>query len=154
MVRKFDEIAFQHFKNYITFSIPCNQSTLKVLFNFNKDAADPNNYSAYTFVSTVMLLVINMFAEDLKIPIEYYNKVEFSSNVDIYINFNDDDGVYENSSVEMIWPHYQNRYCLIYTNTRKTTVDNILNFSNFVTILSLTSWIIKWIYFFLVLRLR
>lgn len=120
----------------------------------NRDAVDPNNYSAYTFVSTAMLMVINMFAEDLKIPIEYYNKVEFSSNVDIYINFNDEDSVYENSSVEMIWPHYQNRYCLIYTNTRKTTVDNILNFSNYVTIISLTSWIIKWMYFSLIIRFR
>lgn len=152
---KFSTLQSLKFKLYIYYIfIFRDQSTLKVLFNFNKDAADANNYSAYTFVSTVMLLVINMFAEDLKIPIEYYNKIKFSSNVDIYINFNDEDGVYENSSVEMIWPHYQNRYCLIYTNTRKTTVDNILNLSNHVTILSLTSWIIKWIYFFLVLRFR
>lgn len=125
-----------------------------MLFNFNKEETDSNEYSAYTFVSTVMLLVINLFADDLKIPIEYFNKVSFSPDVDIYVNFNDGDGVYDNSSVEMIWPHYQNHYCLIYTNTRKTTVDNLLSFTNSFIILSFIFWYINWVCFYLMFRYR
>lgn len=125
-----------------------------MLFNFNKEETDSNDYGAYTFVSTVMLLVINMFADDLQIPIEYFNKISFSPDMDIYINFNDDDGVYENSTVEMVWPHYQNRYCLIYTNTRKTTVDNLLSFTNSVVIFSMIFSHINLLFFYLTLRYR
>lgn len=125
-----------------------------MLFNFNKEETDSNDYSAYTFVSTVMLLVINMFADDLRIPIEYFNKISVSPDVDIYINFNDEDDVYENSTVEMVWPHYQNQYCLIYTNTRKTTVDNLLSFTNSVIVFSMIFSHINLLFFYLMLRYR
>lgn len=130
------------------------QSPLKVLFNFAEDEDDENNFSAYTFVSTAMLMVLNMFANDLKVPVEYLNRISVSHNVDIYINFHEEDGVYNSSGVEMIWPHYQNRYCLIYANTRMLPPTSALSLSSVFVLLSVIIFIINWIFFYLVFRYR
>lgn len=129
------------------------QTTLKVLFNFNEDEDDLNNFSGYTFVSTTLLLVINMFANDLKMPVEYLNKMSQSRNVDIFVNFHEDDGVYNASSVEMFWPHYQNRYCLIYANTRMLP-PSVLSFTSTYIILGTINFNIAWIFLFITFRYR
>lgn len=125
---------------------------MRVLFNFDDDENDENNSSGNTFVSTTLLMVINMLADDLKMPVEYFSKATKSLNVDFFVNFNDEDGVYNKSAVEMIWPHYQNRYCLIYANTRLSAED-ALNFS-YIYLLSSMVWIMNCIFFYLLFRFR
>lgn len=125
-----------------------------MLFDFAEDENDENNLSAYTFVSTVMLLVINMFANDLKIPIEYYSKFAASKNMDIYIDLYDEINVYNASAVEMIWPHYQNRYCLIYTNTISVPADAILSYANIFVGLCVPISLLIWLIFYMILYYR
>ncbi|XP_031625588.1 uncharacterized protein LOC116342209 [Contarinia nasturtii] len=131
-------------------------NTLKVFFNFIEDDDDENNYSAYTFVSTAMLMVINMFANDLKVPVDYLNKISVSRNtsIDIFINLDENDGIYNSSFVENIWPHYQNRYCLIYANTKIMSPSTILNFSSTLIIMNSIILLINMIFFYLVFRHR
>lgn len=125
-----------------------------MLFDFADDENDENNLSAYTFVSTVMLLVINMFANDLKIPIEYFNKFAASQNMDIYIDLHDEDNIYNASEVEMIWPHYQNRYCLIYTNTISVQAGAILRYANIFVALCVLMALLIWVIFYVILHYR
>lgn len=95
-----------------------------------------------------------MFAKDLKIPVEYSNKASFSQNVDIFINFRDEDDVYNKSNVEMIWPHYQNRYCFIYTNTKLIVADGIFYIFSAYLLMCYMVMVIKFIFFYIVLRYR
>lgn len=99
-------------------------------------------------------MVINMLANDLDIPVEPLDKVSSSQNVDIFINTLDEDAVYNKSQVEMVWPHYQNRYCLIYANTRLIFAGAVLNYKNLFNLLSILVWIITYIFFFIVYRYR
>lgn len=90
-----------------------------------------------------------MFANDLKIPVEFLNK--FAETIDIVVNYR---GYYNESSMELIWPHYQNRYCLIYANTRLLAADGIMGIFSIFMLLSFMVLIIKFIFFFIVLRFR
>lgn len=56
-----------------------------------------------------------------------------SQSVDIYVGDSND-----TTDVELIWPHYPNRYCFIYSNTVVKGVDSIV-----------VSWIFGWIFNFL-----
>lgn len=133
-----------------------SQNTLKVLLKFASDEEeDPNEFSGNSFVFTCMLLVLNMFANDLSLPVEYIDRAANSSTIDIFINYNDNDMVYEKQFVASAWPHYQNRYCFIYTNSRKVPTYEILaynlTFSMYYTILPV---FISWIYHYLILHFR
>lgn len=99
-------------------------------------------------------MVINMFANDLQMPIEYFNKFAETKNVDIYIDLYGEDDVYNASSVEMIWPHYQNRYCLIYANTLIFPSDNVMSMTNIHMIFAFIVSIICLIFFYIVFRYR
>lgn len=123
----------------------------------NSDAdenGDANEFSGNTFVTTCMLLVINMIANDLSLPVEYLTKAFLFQDVDIYVNFNDEEGVYETSSVERIWPHYQNRYCFIYTNTIRVPPDELLREFSVQNIASFISFCIGWLFYYIVFRSR
>lgn len=126
-----------------------------MLFKSPDEDGDENDSSGNTFVTTCMLLVINMIANDLNLPVEYYlSKTVPSQYVDIYVNFNDEDKVYEESSVELIWPHYQNRYCIIYSNTIKNLPSEILREFSVQNMSSHISWFIGFILYLTVFRFK
>ncbi|XP_055304739.1 uncharacterized protein LOC129569665 [Sitodiplosis mosellana] len=54
----------------------------------------------------------------------------------------------------MIWPHYQNRYCLIYTNTGMLAPTSALSLTSVFIILSTIIFIINWFSFYLIIHHR
>lgn len=132
-----------------------SQNTLKVLMNFDLEESDSNEFSGNSFVTTCMLLMINMFANDLSIAVDYIDRTENASTIDIFINYDDDDKVYNKSLVSSAWPHYQNRYCFIYANSRKIPTyeiltTNLLQYNYFITV----PFAISWVYHYLILHFR
>lgn len=108
--------------------------TIKVLVDFEKeyDENDKNEFSGMSFATTCLLLVVNMFANDLNIPLEYSNVLPGvnQKEYDIFISFQDSDNVYDVNRVTSVWPHYQNRYCFVYANAKATPSLDI-SFSSF-----------------------
>lgn len=126
-----------------------SQNTLKVLMHFDLEENDSNEFSGNSFVTTCMLLMINMFANDLGVAVEY------ASTIDIFVNYDDDDMVYDKSMVSSEWPHYQNRYCFIYTNSRKIPTFEMLTTNLFHSIYFLfIPLVISWVYHYLILHFR
>lgn len=132
-----------------------SQNTLKVLLKFDLEENDPNEISGNSFVTTCMLLVINMFANDLSIAVEYIDRTENPETIDIFVNYNDDYMVYNRYLVSSEWPHYQNRYCFIYANSRKVPTSEMLS-ANMAQSVFYTSFpfLISWVYHYLILHFR
>lgn len=146
-------------KKKISFQIFEVGNTLKVLLKYNENDDDSNEFSSNSFVTTCMWLVINMFANDLSLPVEYLNRINVGLNgkpvrIDIFVNYNDEDGVYDTSEIEMIWPHYQNRYCFIYANTKRIPPDDVLRANKTFNSAALLSSIVAFLYFFYILFAR
>lgn len=132
-----------------------SQNTLKVLMHFDLEESDSNEFSGNSFVTTCMLLMMNMFANDLSISVEYIDRTENASTIDIFVNFDDDDMVYNKSLVASGWPHYQNRYCFIYANTKKIPTSEILAMNVLHSIYFVVfPFIISWVYHYLILHFR
>lgn len=123
--------------------------------HFDLEEGDPNEFSGNSFVTTFMLLMINMFANDLSISVEYIDHTENASTIDIFINYDDDDAVYNKSFVSSEWPHYQNRYCFIYTNSKKIPTYEILTMNLLQSAyLTIFPFLISWMYHYLILHFR
>lgn len=132
-----------------------SQNTLKVLMHFDLEENDSNEFSGNSFVTTCMLLMINMFANDLGVAVEYIDRTENASTIDIFVNYDDDDMVDDKSMVSSEWPHYQNRYCFIYTNSRKIPTFEMLTTNLFHSIYFLfIPFVISWVYHYLILHFR
>lgn len=102
-----------------------------------------------------MLLVLSMFANDLNLSVAFINKIQPSDEFDIYINYDDEDQVEAGRSFELIWPHYQNRYCFIYANTRKVPPEQfIYNELNVANAAAVVSFVIGLVCFYAILRAR
>lgn len=96
-----------------------------------------------------MLLVINMIADDLHLSVELFDKVIGSQSVDIYVNDNNN-----TMDVELIWPHYQNRYCFIYSNTHRISPQEVLRSMSIQNTSIIVSSILGWIFYCIILFLR
>lgn len=127
------------------------EKKLQILFkeetDINGDAAE---WSGKKFITMSMILMLDMISSDLNLPIEYLNKG--SDEADIYVNFDDEDekAVFDRKSVERIWPHYQNRYCLIYANTVRVPAQVLLRSFNVLNVAIVISWFIGWAIFYLI----
>lgn len=119
------------------------------------DDCDENEFSGSTFITTTMLLIITMFANDLNLSVEYINKMHSTEALDIFINYNDENDTLDNSSLEFIWPLYQNRYCFIYANTRIVPPEQfIYNELNIPNVSALVSFLIGLTLFYFILQAR
>lgn len=126
-------------------------STLRVLFNSEIGDAngDANEFSGTTFVTTFMLLVINMISDDLDLSVELLLTDNGSKSVDIYVDDNNNI-----TNVELLWPHYQNRYCFIYSNIVRISPHEMLHEWGTHNVSIAVSWILGWIFYCIILFVR
>lgn len=66
----------------------------------------------------------------------------YSQSVDIYVDDNNN-----TTNVKLIWPHYQNRYCFIYSNTVPISTQKMLHNWSIQHISIAVSWILGWIFY-------
>lgn len=129
---------------------------LQVFMVASDDDIDENEFSGSAFITTTMLLLIGMFANDLNMNIDFISRMHSSDEFAIYVNYNDINGTaHGNTRLELIWPHYQNRYCFIYANTQKIPPEQfIYNELNISNVSAVISFVIGFLFFYSILRLR
>lgn len=122
--------------------------------NIELKETDSNEFSGNSFVTACMLLVMNMFANDLGHSVEYLDRIDYASSADIFINYDNDEMVYNKSLVSSEWPHYQNRYCFIYSNSRRIRTFEMLTVRILNSAPIAIPFIVSWIYHYLILHFR
>lgn len=137
----------------VSINFQIKQSSLKVHFE-EAESHDKNGFNVHSFVLKVFSIVINMLANDLNVSIERSDGVSSPQNVDIFIKTLNEGGDFNESLVEMVWPHYQNRYCFIYANTKLVFTAGVMTYTNWFLLLNAMVWIINIIFFFIVYRYR
>lgn len=97
-----------------------------------------------------------MFANDINLPVTYSSAIQNINQKenDIFISFQDNDNVYDKNRVISVWPHYQNRYCFVYSNA-KVMAFLELSFSSFsATNMLFIAFCIFWFYHSYILYAR